>query len=68
MYSFYTCLVYFYQKRSNEVEHFIFSDLVFVVADENYVDQIKLVGWDALAMGRHVCASVSGGGGYRIYT
>lgn len=32
------------------------------MADEYYVDQIKLVGWDVLAMGRYVCASVSGGG------
>jgi len=44
MYNFYTCLIYFYKKRSNEVEHFIFSDLVFVMADENCVDQTKLVG------------------------
>lgn len=44
MYNFYTCLIYFYKKRSNEVEHFIFSDLVLVVADRNYDDQMKLLG------------------------
>lgn len=35
--------MYFCKKRSNEVEHFIFGDLVLVVADGNYDDQIQLV-------------------------
>lgn len=43
MYNLYTCLMYFCKKRSNEVEYFIFGDLVFVVADGNYDDLIQLV-------------------------
>lgn len=62
MYNLYTCLMYFYKKRSNEVERIISGDLVFVVADGNYDDQVMPVGCTVVEMGRNICASVRAGG------
>lgn len=40
------------------MEHFIFSDLMFVVVDRNYDDQMKLVGLDILETARNLYALV----------
>lgn len=54
--------MYFYKKRSNEVERIISGDLVFVVADGNYDDQVMPVGCTVVEMGRNIYASVRAGG------